>query len=110
VLATKFGQVRDPGGANLVNGRPEYVPRACDASLGRLGVDVIDLYYQHRVDPQVPIEETVGPMSRPVDRGKVRHLGLPEAARGSTRGSRPGTSRRTWPWSSASRRWRGRRE
>src|SRR5438876_3461798 len=80
VLATKFGQVRSPSGANLVNGRPEYVPRACDASLERLGVDVIDLYYQHRVDPQVPIEETVGAMSRLVERGKVRHLGLSEAA------------------------------
>ncbi|MCI0546588.1 MAG: aldo/keto reductase [Candidatus Rokubacteria bacterium] len=81
VLTTKFGQVRSPDGtANLVNGRPEYVPRACDASLTRLGVDVIDLYYQHRVDPAVPIEETVGAMSRLIDAGKVRAIGLSEAA------------------------------
>ncbi len=81
VLATKFGQVRNPaGGPNLVDGRPEHVPRACDASLQRLGVDVIDLYYQHRVDPAVPIEETVGAMARLVERGKVRALGLCEAA------------------------------
>ncbi len=80
VLATKFGQVRNPDGANLVNGRPEYVPRACDASLRRLGVDEIELYYQHRVDPQVPIEETVGAMARLVEQGKVRALGLSEAA------------------------------
>jgi aryl-alcohol dehydrogenase-like predicted oxidoreductase len=80
VLATKFGQVQNPGGPNLVNGRPEYVVQACDASLKRLGVDVIDLYYQHRVDPNVPIEETVGGMKRCVEQGKVRFLGLSEAA------------------------------
>ena len=80
VLATKFGQVRDPDGANLIDGRPEYVVRACDASLRRLGVDEIDLYYQHRVDPKVPIEETVGAMARLIERGKVRCLGLSEAA------------------------------
>ena len=81
VLATKFGQVRGPDGrGNLVDGRPEYVARACDASLVRLRVDVIDLYYQHRVDPKVPIEETVGAMARLVEQGKVRHLGLSEAA------------------------------
>ena len=80
VLATKFGQVRSPDGANLVDGRPDYVLRACDASLRRLGVDEIDLYYQHRVDPKVPIEETVGAMARLVERGKVRCLGLSEAA------------------------------
>jgi aryl-alcohol dehydrogenase-like predicted oxidoreductase len=80
VLTTKFGQVQNPGGPNLVNGRPEYVIQACDASLKRLGVDVIDLYYQHRVDPQVPIEETVGGMQRLVEAGKVRFLGLSEAA------------------------------
>jgi aryl-alcohol dehydrogenase-like predicted oxidoreductase len=79
VLATKFGQVRGEGGANLVNGRPEYVQAACDASLKRLGVDVIDLYYQHRVDPDVPGEDTVGAMSRLVEQGKVRFLGLSEA-------------------------------
>ena len=80
ILATKFGQVRNPAGGNLVNGRPEYVREACDASLARLGVDVIDLYYQHRVDPAVPIEETVGGMKRLVEAGKVRALGLSEAA------------------------------
>jgi aryl-alcohol dehydrogenase-like predicted oxidoreductase len=79
VLATKFGQVRGDGGTNLVNGRPEYVMAACDASLQRLGADVIDLYYQHRVDPAVPVEETVGAMARLVEQGKVRFLGLSEA-------------------------------
>ena len=81
VLATKFGNVREgeipPSG---INGRPEYVRRACDASLRRLKVDTIDVYYQHRVDPLVPIEETVGAMSRLVEEGKVRFLGLSEAA------------------------------
>lgn len=81
VLATKFGNVRAPDGAFLgINGRPEYVTAACDASLARLGVDHIDLYYQHRVDPGVPIEETVGAMSRLVEAGKVRYLGLSEAS------------------------------
>jgi aryl-alcohol dehydrogenase-like predicted oxidoreductase len=80
VLATKFGNMRKPDGTPGVDGRPEYVPQACDASLKRLGVDVIDLYYQHRVDPKVPIEDTVGAMSRLVDAGKVRFLGLSEAA------------------------------
>src|SRR5262252_3116648 len=79
LLATKFGQVRREGQANGVDGRPEYVKRACEASLQRLGVEVIDLYYQHRVDPGVPIEETVGAMSRLVEEGKVRFLGLSEA-------------------------------
>ena len=79
VLVTKFGQTRNPGGANGVNGRPEYVRQACDASLQRLGTDVIDLYYQHRVDPDVPVEETVGAMSRLVEQGKVRFIGLCEA-------------------------------
>ena len=80
-LATKFGNVRGPNGEFLgVNGRPEYVREACEASLRRLGVDVIDLYYQHRVDPGVPIEETVGAMSDLVAEGKVRYLGLSEAA------------------------------
>src|SRR5436189_6160697 len=80
VLATKFGNMRKPDGTPGVDGRPEYVPQACDASLKRLGVDVIDLYYQHRVDPKVPIEDTVGGMSRLIERGKVRFLGLSEAA------------------------------
>jgi aryl-alcohol dehydrogenase-like predicted oxidoreductase len=81
VLATKFGNVRSETGAFLgVNGRPEYVRQACDASLQRLGVDVIDVYYQHRVDPNTPIEETVGAMAELVTAGKVRHLGLSEAA------------------------------
>jgi aryl-alcohol dehydrogenase-like predicted oxidoreductase len=79
VIATKFGQTRRPGGANGVDGSPGYVAQACDASLKRLGVDVIDLYYQHRVDPAVPVEDTVGAMSRLVKQGKVRHLGLCEA-------------------------------
>ncbi len=79
VLATKFGQVRGEGGANAVNGRPEYVRAACDANLKRLGVDAIDLYYQHRVDPDVSVEDTVGAMSRLVEQGKVRFLGLSEA-------------------------------
>jgi aryl-alcohol dehydrogenase-like predicted oxidoreductase len=81
VLATKFGNVRGADGAWLgINGRPEYVRQACDASLKRLGVDHIDLYYQHRVDRTVPIEETVGAMAELVQAGKVRHLGLSEAA------------------------------
>ncbi len=74
-LATKFGQTQEG-----VNGRPDYVVKACDASLKRLGTDVIDLYYQHRVDPKVPAEDTVGAMSRLVEQGKVRFLGLSEAA------------------------------
>jgi len=79
VLATKFGQTQRPGGANGVDGRPEYVKAACEASLKRLGVDEIDLYLQHRVDPSVPIEETVGAMGELVKAGKVRALGLSEA-------------------------------
>jgi aryl-alcohol dehydrogenase-like predicted oxidoreductase len=79
VIATKFGQTRQPGGANGVDGSPTYIARACEASLKRLGVDVIDLYYQHRVDPQVPVEDTVGAMARLVEQGKVRFLGLCEA-------------------------------
>src|SRR5580704_12275665 len=79
VIANKFGQPQRPGGANGVDGTPAYVVQACDASLKRLGVDVIDLYYQHRVDPAVPVEETVGAMSRVVEQGKVRYLGLCEA-------------------------------
>src|ERR1700691_4536652 len=82
VIATKFGIVRDPDNPTkrAVNGRPDYVRSACDASLLRLGVDHIDLYYQHRVDPDTPIEETVGAMAELVAGGKVRHLGLSEAA------------------------------
>ncbi|WP_138414440.1 aldo/keto reductase [Sinomonas gamaensis] len=80
-LATKFGNVRGPNGERLgIDGSPEYVRKACDASLDRLGVDHIDLYYQHRVDPKVPIEETVGAMAELVEAGKVRHLGLSEAS------------------------------
>jgi aryl-alcohol dehydrogenase-like predicted oxidoreductase len=79
VLATKFGQTQQPGGANGVNGRPEYVKAACEASLKRLGVDEIDLYFQHRVDPTVPIEDTVGAMGELVKAGKVKALGLSEA-------------------------------
>jgi aryl-alcohol dehydrogenase-like predicted oxidoreductase len=81
VLATKFGNRRSPdGGWAGISGEPDYVRRACDASLQRLGVDHIDLYYQHRVDKQVPIEDTVGAMADLVRQGKVRHLGLSEAA------------------------------
>jgi aryl-alcohol dehydrogenase-like predicted oxidoreductase len=81
VLATKFGNVRGEDGSFLgVSGRPEYVRSACEASLRRLGVEAIDLYYQHRVDPQTPIEDTVGAMSRLVEEGKVRYLGLSEAS------------------------------
>ncbi|OLC18895.1 MAG: aldo/keto reductase [Deltaproteobacteria bacterium 13_1_40CM_68_24] len=81
VIATKFGNVRGEDGSFLgVSGKPEYVRKACDASLRRLGIDHIDLYYQHRVDPEVPIEDTVGAMSELVKAGKVRHLGLSEAA------------------------------
>jgi len=81
VLATKFGNVRGADGSFLgISGRPEYVRSACEASLRRLGVEAIDLYYQHRVDPEVPIEETVGAMAGLVEEGKVRFLGLSEAA------------------------------
>jgi aryl-alcohol dehydrogenase-like predicted oxidoreductase len=82
VLATKFGIVRDPANPNArgVNGKPEYVRQSCEASLRRLGVETIDLYYQHRVDPATPIEETVGAMADLIKQGKVRHLGLSEAS------------------------------
>ena len=75
VLATKFGNVRKPDGRPGADGRPEYVIEACEASIKRLGVECIDLYYQHRVDPDVPIEDTVGAMSRLVEQGKARTLG-----------------------------------
>lgn len=82
IVATKFGIVRDPNNPAVrgVNGKPEYVRSACDASLKRLGIDTIDLYYQHRVDPKTPIEETVGAMAELVKQGKVRYLGLSEAS------------------------------
>jgi aryl-alcohol dehydrogenase-like predicted oxidoreductase len=81
VLATKFGNERHEDGSFVgINGRPEYVRKACDASLQRLGVDTIDLYYQHRVDPGVPIEDTIGAMKELVEAGKVRYLGMSEAA------------------------------
>ena len=93
ILATKFGHMRAPTGERLgINGRPDYVRKACEASLQRLGVERIDLYYQHRVDPNVPIEDTVGEMSRLVEEGKIGFLGLSEAG--------PQTIRRahaTWP-------------
>jgi aryl-alcohol dehydrogenase-like predicted oxidoreductase len=80
VIATKFGNIRGPDGQRGgVNGKPDYVPLAAEASLKRLGINVIDLFYQHRVDPGVPIEETVGAMGRLVEQGKVRHIGLCEA-------------------------------
>jgi len=82
VLATKFGIVRDPKNPNVrgVNGKPDYVRSSCEGSLRRLGVETIDLYYQHRVDPNTPIEETVGAMAQLVKEGRVRHLGLSEAS------------------------------
>ena len=79
IVATKFGQTKDASGKQGVNGRPEYVAQACEASLKRLGLEVIDLYYQHRVDPNTPIEETVGAMKRLVEQGTVRAIGLSEA-------------------------------
>jgi aryl-alcohol dehydrogenase-like predicted oxidoreductase len=86
VLATKFGNVRgEDGSFRGVSGTPDYVREACDASLSRLGVDHIDLYYQHRVDPETPIEETVGAMKELVEAGKVRYLGLSEAGTGTIR-------------------------
>jgi len=84
-IATKFGNLRGGGSDRKIDGRPEYVPRACDASLARLGIDVIDLYYLHRVDPLVPIEETVGAMQKLVEQGKVRYIGLSEASPSSIR-------------------------
>lgn len=92
-VATKFGIVRDGDGAFVgVNGRPDYVHERCDASLKRLGVETIDLYYQHRVDPETPIEETVGAMAELVHDGKVRYLGLSEAAANTIR-----RAHQTWP-------------
>ena len=87
VIATKFGIVRDPNDPAVrgISGRPEYVRSACEGSLQRLGLDHVDLYYQHRVDPQVPIEETVGAMAELVREGKVRHLGLSEAGAATLR-------------------------
>jgi aryl-alcohol dehydrogenase-like predicted oxidoreductase len=87
VLATKFGIVRDPSNPNVrgVNGKPDYVKESCEGSLRRLGVDYIDLYYQHRVDPETPIEETVGALSELVKAGKIRHVGLSEAASNTLR-------------------------
>jgi aryl-alcohol dehydrogenase-like predicted oxidoreductase len=85
VLATKFGQEFRPDGSRRINGRPDYVRRACDDSLQRLGVDHIDLYYQHRVDPDVPVEETWGALSELVSAGKVRFLGISEAAPATVR-------------------------
>jgi aryl-alcohol dehydrogenase-like predicted oxidoreductase len=86
VLATKFGNVRGPNGEFLgIDGRPEYLRSACEASLKRLGVETIDLYYQHRVDDRVPIEDTVGAMAELVKQGKVLHLGLSEASAGTLR-------------------------
>jgi aryl-alcohol dehydrogenase-like predicted oxidoreductase len=82
VLATKFGIVRDPANPSVrgVNGKPDYIRRSCEGSLKRLGVETIDLYYQHRVDPATPIEETVGTMAELVREGKIRHIGLSEAS------------------------------
>jgi aryl-alcohol dehydrogenase-like predicted oxidoreductase len=88
VIATKFGNVRGENGERLgISGDPDYVSKACDASLGRLGVDHIDLYYQHRVDPETPVEETWGAMKELVEAGKVRYLGISEAAPETIRGA-----------------------
>ena len=92
IVATKFGNVRNPDGTFAgVNGKPDYVRQCCEASLRRLGIETIDLYYQHRVDPNTPIEDTVGAMAALVREGKVRWLGLSEAA--------PETIRRAHGWS-----------
>jgi aryl-alcohol dehydrogenase-like predicted oxidoreductase len=80
VVSSKFGNLRNPDGSPGVNGRPEYIRQACEASLKRLGIETIDLYFQHRVDTTVPVEDTVGAMARLVQEGKVRHIGLSEAA------------------------------
>jgi aryl-alcohol dehydrogenase-like predicted oxidoreductase len=80
IVCSKFGNLRNPDGTPGVNGRPEYVAQACEASLKRLGIETLDLYYQHRVDPSVPIEDTVGAMARLKQQGKIRHLGLSEAS------------------------------
>ena len=87
LIASKFGNIRGPGGQRGagINGKPEYVPVACEASLKRLGVDHIDLYYAHRIDPNTPIEDTVGAMARLVEQGKVRHVGLCEAGANTIR-------------------------
>jgi aryl-alcohol dehydrogenase-like predicted oxidoreductase len=86
LIASKFGNIRGPGGQRGgVNGKPDYVPVACEASLKRLGIDTIDLYYIHRIDPNVPIEDTVGAMARLIQQGKVRHLGLCEAGANTIR-------------------------
>ena len=94
-IATKFGNVRKADGTFVgVNGKPDYVRAACEASLRRLQVDVIDLYYQHRVDPNTPIEDTVGAMAELVKEGKVRYLGLSEAAPDTVRRAQQGSSDR----------------
>src|ERR1039457_5028231 len=87
VLATKFGIVREPGNTQMrgVSGKPDYVKKSCEASLQRLAVDHIDLYYQHRVDPDTPIEETVGALAELVKEGKIRHIGLSEASANTLR-------------------------
>lgn len=85
MIATKFGSLRTADGRSAVNGRPEYVPVACERSLQRLGVETIDLYYLHRVDPEVPIEETVGAMAELVRQGKVRYIGLCEVSAATLR-------------------------
>ncbi len=85
VIASKFGQIRHPDGSRSVDGSPEHAARSCDGSLERLGTDVIDLYYLHRVDPKVPVEESVGAMAELVHAGKVRHIGISEASADSIR-------------------------
>ncbi len=86
VIATKFGNVRGPNGERLgISGKPDYVRKACEASLKRLGIETIDLYYQHRVDPNTPIEETIGAMAKLVEEGKVKYLGMSEASASTLR-------------------------
>ncbi len=89
VLATKFGIVRGPNNTRSINGKADYVRQACEASLKRLGTDHIDLYYQHRVDPATPIEDTVGAMADLVRAGKIRHIGLSEASADTRSPTRP---------------------
>ena len=108
IVTTKFGQVRTPEGRMTVNGRPDYVLQACDASLKRLGIDVVDLYYQHRVDPTVPIEDTVGAMKRLIEQGKVRYIGLCEAAPETDGGAPPADRAHRCRASSRSIAWRRR--
>src|SRR3546814_20568865 len=94
VLATKFGNIRLPDGTRTVNGRPDYVAEACEKSLKRLGVEVIDLFYLHRVDPAVPVEDTVGAMAHLLREGKLRYLGPSDAGDGTIERAQPRSEER----------------